>query len=139
MPVTLILFFASLLGIIAMIWKKLVLLKKQPVIVIEEEFLINIPDLQEVRHVTIKNTKRITYIVLVKFFRFTIRSSKYLKRKYRKARLITKYLIREYITKQKETQKKEVSGFLKMVSEYKHKVKEIKEKVKEEEKERKSL
>ena len=93
MSVTLILFFGSIIGITIMIWNKLVLLKKQPVIVIEEQFLINLPDLQEVRYIASKKTKKIIYIVLVKIFRFSIRTSKLLKRKHKKIKLITKYII----------------------------------------------
>jgi len=130
----LILFFVSLIGITVMIGKKLVLLRNQPVIITEEEFIIQLPDLKDLRHSLTQKTKKVSYIILVRIFRLSIRSSKFLKHKYNQSTDKIKHLIRKYVPKHKETQK-EVSGFLKKVSEYKNRVKEIKDKVREEENE----
>ena len=135
MSIVLILFFASLLGIAIMIGRKLVLLKNQPQI-IEERVLIETPDLQEIRYIFIRKTKEYGYIALVEIIRFSVRSSKLLKRKYKEAKKKIKHLARKHIAHRGETKEKDVSGFLKKVSEYKHKLREIKDKVIEEEKEK---
>ena len=136
MYIILILFFASLIGIVAMIGRKLLLLQNQQII-IEEKNLIQLPDLREVRYVIIRKTREYGYITLVEIIRFSIRSSKLLKRKYGEAKNIIKNIKRKYNPQKKEESiKKEVSGFLKMISEYKQKVRKIKDKIKEEEKEK---
>ncbi|MFA6274480.1 MAG: hypothetical protein WC662_04945 [Candidatus Paceibacterota bacterium] len=120
-----------------MIGKKLVLLKKGQ-LTIRENFPIEIPNIQEVKYIIIKNTKKHSYIILVETIRFSIRSSKYFKEKYTIIKDRVKEIYRKNVIKNKKEEikkeKKEVSGFLKMISEYKHKIKTIKHRIKEEEK-----
>ena len=134
MLVPLILFFASLLGIVVMTGRKLFLLEKQPVIA-EEEILVQTPDFKEIRHVFIRKTREYGYVALVEIIRFSVRSSKFLKHKYKEAENKIRGLARKHITHEEEVQKKEVSSFLKKISEYKHKLKKIKNQVIKEEKE----
>lgn len=134
MFIPLILFFASLIGITVMIGKKVLLLRERPVLVAEDNFLIQLPELHEVRYIVIKRAKQAAYITLVLVFRFSIRTSKTLRRGLKKGRGFIEGLFKRYFGHHNaEVEQKEVSGFLKKISEYKKIVKEIKHKVKEEE------
>jgi hypothetical protein len=130
----LILFFASLIGIIVMIGRKLVVIRNQPTVV-EKTSLIESPNLKEVRHVFVKKGREYGYVVLVEMIRFSVRSSKLLKRKYKEAKNKIKKITGKHVLHKEEIKKeKEVSNFLKKISEYKHKLRKIKNKVIEEEK-----
>ena len=102
----LILFFGSLMGIIFMIGRKLVLLKNGRVSP-SAEITFEIPYLKEAKHLTLKNIKKHGYSGLVGS----------------KSR-----------SKTSSADKQEISKFLKIISDYKHKIREIKHKIKEEEK-----
>ena len=136
MSLLLILFFGSLLGITVMISRKLIVLRNQP-IVFEEKVLVQTPNLKEIRYVFIKKTREYGYIALVEIIRFSVRSSKLLKNTYKEVKHKIKNITRKHITHTTEEIKKEkeVSGFLKKISEYKHKLRKIKKQVIEEEKE----
>ena len=134
MSVLLILFFASLIGISIMIGRKLFLGKKQPKIV-EETILVQTPDLREIRYVFIKKSREYGYIALVEIIRFSVRSSKLLKRQYKGLTKKIRSITKKHTSHREEMEKKEVSGFLKKISEYKYKVRKIKDKIIEEEKE----
>jgi len=126
----LILFFASLLGITFMIGRKLLMLQNGQIL--HKETFLKAPDLEEWKYVMIKNIKKYGYISLVVTIRFYVRSSNLLNSKYKEIKLgLQEKLKRNRGDQSKET--KEVSKFLKMMSEYKHKIRKIKEKVKEEE------
>jgi hypothetical protein len=133
-PLSLILFFLSLSGIIVMIGRKLVLVKNSPAIEIQHAHPF-VPDLQKIKHLTFKNSKKLGYIALFITLRFFIKSSNFIKTK-------SIFLIKELRNKFRKnkknltnelTEKKEVSKYLKMISEYRHKIREIKHKIKEEE------
>jgi len=116
-----------------MIGKKLILLKKGQIEHIEK-VLFEIPNLDQIKDVTVKNSKRYGYIILVETIRFYIKSSKLIKYVY----IISKKKIKEkyykyFPHKEKKYEEKEVSKFLKMMSDYKHKIKNIKDKIIEEE------
>lgn len=129
MYIILIIFFVSLIGISAMIGKKLILLKKGQIENTEKN-LFEIPNLDQIKHVTVKNSKKYGYIILVEIMRFYIRFLKLLKLKYKEIKNVyNKYLPHKEIN----TQTKEVSKFLKMISDYKYKIKNIKDKIEEEE------
>jgi len=136
MSALLILFFASLIGITIMIGRKLILLKNQPMIV-EEKILIQSPDLKEIRYIFVKKTREYGYIALVEIIRFSVRTSKFLKRKYKETKHKIKRITKKHVAhkNEEEIKEKEVSSFLKKISEYKHKLRKIKNKVIEEEKE----
>jgi len=135
MAIILILFFLSLAGVIFMIGSKLILLKGGRIIVPEENFPIEIPNLQEVKYIAIKNAKKHSYFLFVESIRFSIKSSHFLKRVFRKIKEKTSYIFRKHVLKkaEEEIKTKEVSGFLKMISDYKHKIKKIKHQIREEE------
>jgi hypothetical protein len=129
----LILFFISLAGIILMIGKKLILEKKVLEHVIEGKVTLEIPRLGEIKDVTLRRIKKYSFVFLVITIRYYVKSSNFLKKQGKdiiqkvKGKLIKKDTLSEIPEKQ------EVSGFLKMISEYKKKIKIIKRKIKEEE------
>ena len=127
--VLLILFFASLISIIIMMGRKLVLLKQEEFIN-HEEILFELPYLKEIKHLTIANIKKHGYILLVATVRLYVRGTSTLKSKYEEIKTKIKnrnnknHIIGE---------RKEISKFLKIIAEYKHKIREIKHKIKKEE------
>lgn len=134
MTTLLILFFISLVGIVFMIGKKMIFLKNNQV-VIEENFTFGAPHIDEIKYVTVKKFKEYGYILVVTTLRFSMKSSKFIKDKsevvYKK---IKDKLFKNKDGIEEEVQdKQEVSKFLKLVSEYKHKLNRIKHKIKEEE------
>jgi acetyl-CoA carboxylase beta subunit len=89
-------------------------------------------DLNKIKIITIKNTKKIGLVILVLTLRFSIKTSYLIKNGYK----ITKNKINIIIDKnlqKKENKEKEVSNFLKMVSGYKDRIRKIRHKIKEEE------
>ena len=134
MTTLLILFFISLVGIIFMIGKKMIFLKNNQVI-IEEGYTFGAPHVDEIKYVTVKKLKEYGYILVVTTIRFSMKSSKFIKNTsevvYRKIK--DKLLKSKNGIEEEVSDKKEVSKFLKMVSEYKHKLNRIKHKIKEEE------
>jgi hypothetical protein len=136
MLTVLILFFGSLVCIVAMIWRKMSLVRE-----IQsnetERFLLNIdiPDLEEIKHITVRRIKSYGYNVLVTTMRIYIVSSHFLRKTskelYRKAK---NKLNRNANRPTGELgEKHEVSGFLKRISEYKEKIRTIKHRIKKEE------
>ena len=133
MYIVLIIFFISLIGISAMIGKKLILLKNGKIEHIER-VLFDIPNLDQVKNVTVKNSKRYGYVILVETIRFYVRASILIKYIYFKTKKKIKEIYHRYFPhKIKENKEKEVSKFLRMVSDYKNKIKNIKDKIIEEE------
>jgi hypothetical protein len=94
-----------------------------------------VPDLQKIKHITFKSTKRFGYVTLFITLRFFIKSSNFIKTK---SKIIIKELKNKF-RKNKENyadeiiEKKEVSKYLKVISEYKDKIRKIKDVIKEEE------
>ncbi len=132
-----ILFFASLLGMIFMLGRKLVVLQQEPVVLLDEQVLIESKDFKELKHIIVKKSQQFGYIVLVEIIRFSVRSSKVIKKVYHETKTkINKKFRKNKISTGSEPEKREASSFLKKVSEYKHKLKKIKHKVIEEEKEK---
>ena len=132
--VFLILFFLSLCGIIFMIGSKLILLQEAQ-FGIKQNLSIKIPDAEEIKYHVVKHTKRYGFILLVIILRFTILTSHFLKNKFKELKdkiinLIKKYTVHEHNI---DSQPREVSGFLKTVSDYKHKIRKIKHRIKQEE------
>lgn len=122
------LFFASLIGIIFMIGRKLILLKNGQILIREENPLKN--SYEEWKNLAIKNVKKHGYTGLVATIRFYIRGTNLLKNKYQEVKIKMKNRSKESIN----NDKKEISKFLKIISEYKHKIREIKHKIHKEEK-----
>lgn len=128
----LILFFGSLAGISFMIGRKLLSLQNGQVFDRDETFL-KAPHLEELKHKTVKNIKKYGYAGLVTTMRFYIRSTNLMKNKYGEARIKVKNLYLKKSNSRTE-EKQEISKFLKIISEYKHKIREIRNRINEEEK-----
>ncbi|MFA6076864.1 MAG: hypothetical protein WC735_02200 [Candidatus Paceibacterota bacterium] len=125
----LILFFASLASIIIMIGRRLAVLKHEQDLN-HEEILFELPYLKEIKHITIQNTKRHGYALLVMIIRSYVRSADFLKNKYQEVKIKIRNMSIENNT---NGEKKEISKFLKVVGDYKHKIRELKHKIKKEE------
>jgi hypothetical protein len=99
------------------------------------DFVINVPDIEEVRDITNKNLSKAGYFLLVVVLRAYLLSLNFLKQKY----LLLKQKINE-IKQQRRlkkgieiTETREENKFLQKISEYKAKIRKIKKKIKEEE------
>ncbi|HBB49272.1 TPA: hypothetical protein DEQ22_03025 [Candidatus Nomurabacteria bacterium] len=125
------LFFISLAGIIFMVGKKLVMFQNGQ-LSREKKVLSEIQYLEEWKHLTVKNIKRHGYVALVTIIRFYVQSSNLLKNKYQEAKIKIKNM-RDKKLNGNPAQKQEISNFLKIISEYKHKIRQIKHRIKEEE------
>lgn len=132
MNIFLILFLISLLGILFILRRKTVMLRKG-VITPEGEFPWKVPETEEVKYLASKNLRKIGYIVLVIIIHAYLKSSDLIKESYHGVRNKLKKIINKRNLKPENRENKEVSGFLKMVSEYKEKVRKIKNKIREEE------
>ena len=130
MSLSFILFFTSLVCIMIMIGRKLVLIRKG-LVLSTEEVLFEVPHLEKIKHLTIKNIKKYEHISLVIILRFYIRLTNSLKYEYGEIKNKIKNRSKEgHIN----SEKKEISKFLKIISDYKHKIRAIKHKIHEEEK-----
>lgn len=128
----LILFFGSLLGISFMIGRKLLMLQNGQLFERGEAFL-KPSYLEELKHKIVKNIKKHGYKGLVATIRFYIRSTSLMKNKYGEAKTAIKNMhLKKSINGTRDNQ--EISKFLKIISEYKHKIREIKHRINEEEK-----
>jgi len=116
-----------------MIGRKLVLLKNGQVLS-KGEILFEIPNLEKVRHFTVKNAKKYGHMSLIMMLRFYIRSTNFLKNKYEKTKIKIKNINIKNHPNGESTEKVEASKFLKMISDYKYKIRELKNKIHEEEK-----
>lgn len=130
----LILFFISLAGIIIMIGRKLVLVRNGQVKEIKHSHPF-VPDLQKIKYLTLKGTKKFGYVALFAILRFFIKSSNFIKTN----SIILIKRLKDKLKKNKNntlgeiTEKKEVSKYLKVISEYRHKIRQMKRKIKKEE------
>jgi len=126
----LILFFGSLFGIIFMVGRKLIVLQNGKLV--HHEAILKDSYLEEWKDSLIKNSKRYGYLGLVASVRFYVYSASFLKRKYTVAKTKITHVVNKRF-KKNGVQKREVNGFLKMISEYKHKIRKIRHQIKEEE------
>ncbi len=99
-------------------------------ILIEEKIAFEIPHLEKVKNLTIANIKKYEHILLEKILRLYVLSSTFLKTKYQEIKIEVKNRIK---ARHINGEKKEISKFLKIVGDYKHKIREIKHKIKKEE------
>jgi hypothetical protein len=113
-----------------MIGRKLAVLEHEQIVHTNEEVLFELPYLKEVKHLTVKGAQKHGYALLVSTLRFYILGADSLKNKYREIRTKIKNKIMESHT---HNEKKEISKFLKIIVEYKHKIRDIKHKIKKEE------
>ncbi|MEK7588438.1 MAG: hypothetical protein AAB438_01330 [Patescibacteria group bacterium] len=127
------LFFISLFSITFMVMRRVVL-QKDINTQEDTELILDVPDLEEIKVITIRKFKIYGYIVLVSSLRIYVKSSHLFKNKYSEVKDTVKNLHNKYVRKNKKVvEKKEVSKFLKMMGDYKRKIRTIKEKIKEEE------
>lgn len=129
-----ILFFAALLGIMVMVGRKVVLLRNGVDVRNETPFHPLLPDMMRMRVWMMHAINKYGYLALVVILRLYFRFINFLKTKHSDIRIFVKTRIakRTKTPDQKEAAR-EASGFLKMMSEYKHKVRNLKHKIKEEE------
>ncbi len=133
MYLPLILFFLSLAGIIIMVWRELVLVRNGQVTTAHHIHPF-VPDLQKIKYLTSKGTKKLSYLTLFVTLKIFIKSSNFIKTQ-------SIILIKELKNKLKknnenslnERKGKEVSKYLKIISEYQQKIRKIKHRIKEEE------
>ncbi len=131
MYLPLILFFTSLVGIIVIIGHKLVLLRNGQVVRVQHSHPF-VADLEKIKVLTIKNSKRAGYVVVFVTLRFFIKSSNSIKTisKELKNKIKSKFNKNTTI---EQIEKKGVSNYLKVISEYRQRIKRIKHIIKKEE------
>ncbi len=116
-----------------MIWRELVLVRNGQVAKAQHSHPFAL-DLQKIRHLTLKNTKKFGYTAVFEIMRFFIKSSNFLKVK---SIILLKELKNRLKNKNGSLdeiiEKKEVSKYLKVISEYQQKIREMKNRIKEEE------
>lgn len=129
----LIIFFISLAGVTFLIGRKVILLRRGGTVE-TGEFLFIIPSVEEIRVISIRNTKRLAYAILVNTIKLSLKSSNSLKNVSREIKEKTKIITAKYTkNSEKVIKEKKVSKFLKMISESKQKIRNIKSKIKKEE------
>ena len=133
MSISLILFFLSLLGIIFMVGRKLTLVQSGSVGQTEHPHLFT-PDVQKIKEVVSKNTRKHSYTILVTLIRSYVQLGNFLKSVYEKIKIITIKRFSKNTSSDGSSEKPEVSKFLKLISDYKHKIRNIKHRIIEEEK-----
>src|SRR3989338_9538098 len=133
MSISLILFFLSLAGIIFMVGRKFTFAPGEKIIH-EEHAHPFVPDVQKIKEVISQNTKKHGYIVMVTIIRFYVRFENFLKSRYAKIRILIKNRFDKNTITGEIPEGREVSRFLKMISDYKHRIRNIKHKIVEEEK-----
>ncbi len=134
MYLPLILFFLSLTGIVIMIWREMILVKNGQVATVKHSHPF-VPELQKIKHITFKSSKKFSYTLVFVTLRFFIKSSNFIKTR---SIMLAKEIKNTFKKKngmpiEEIEEKKEVSGYLKVISEYREKIREIKDRIKEEE------
>ena len=128
MYLSLILFFTSLISIIFMIGRKMAKLEHEQILN-HREIIFDLPYVKEIRHITVKNIRKMGHAGLVYTLRSYIRTVSFLKYRYEEIKIKIKNGSRN----QANGQKKEISKFLKTVGDYKSKIREITHRIKKEE------
>lgn len=129
-----ILFFLSLTGIVIMIWREMILVKNGQVATVKHSHPF-VGDLQKIKHITFKNSKKFGYTTVFVTLRFFIKSSNFIKTR---SIMLAKEIKNVFKKKngiliEEKEEKKEPSKYLKVISEYREKIREIKDRIKEEE------
>lgn len=127
------LFAISLVSLAIMFSRKLMILRNQGISIHEvEHMILELPFIKEIKHLTIRQVKRVGYVGLVTSIRLYFRTINITKAKYTEIKAKLKSIDKTKIIS--DIEKKEVNKFLKIVSSYKHKIRQIKHQIKEEEK-----
>ncbi|KKR01428.1 MAG: hypothetical protein UT98_C0003G0046 [Candidatus Nomurabacteria bacterium GW2011_GWF2_40_31] len=119
----------SLIGIVIMIGRKLEVVEngQMPDNGYKHPF---VGDMQNIKEIITVNTKKYGHLTVVTILRFYIRGTNLLKNSYEKIKIKIDNIGKD---KHADGEKKEISKFLKIIGDYKHKIREIKHKIKEEE------
>lgn len=133
MQIIFILFFTSLLGIIVMIGRKMRLAQNGLIARFEDSHPL-IPDVEKVKELLYSNSRKAGYLALVGMIRLHLKSSKLAKQKYGELKMSVKNKLMKEPGSEFGNTGTEASGFLKLISDYKHKVRRLKRKIHEEEK-----
>jgi hypothetical protein len=130
----LILFFISLMGIVAMIGRKLSLNQNSEVVNQEYPHPF-VPDLQKIKHFTLVGIRKYGHLSIVIILRLHIRSTNFLKNRYEEVKTGLININNKVGPNGEVKNVVQVSKFLKMISDYKYKIRELKHQIhKEEEK-----
>ena len=121
------LFFCSLLGIIAMVSRKIALIRMGEE-ANEKDVHPFVPDFIKIKNFLIEKIKKYEHLILVTMVRFSIRSSNSTKNGYKKVKDKIKSIMDKNNTSQENG--REASKFLKMISDYKDRIRHIKHKIK---------
>lgn len=125
-------FFASLLGIIIMIGRKLALVGDGANL--DKDYTHPfVSDLQRLKHFAVDGLHKYGHLSVVLILRFYVKFSNFLKLQYEEIKIKLADLNKKNGKNGDPVEKVEVSKFLKLVSEYKNKIREIKHKIHEEE------
>ena len=99
-----------------------------------ERVVFEIPHLEKVKDLAVKNIKKYGHLSLVVTLRLYIRSTNFFKNKYEEIKIKIKNINTKNHANGDSSEKIEVSKFLKIISDYKRKIREMKHKIHEEEK-----
>ena len=130
-----ILFFASLIGIMILVGRKLVFVRRAQILGREDVLHPFDPDFAKIKHLAKRGAREYSYLALVTTIRLYIKSFNFVKRK----SVETVEKIGGLINKKKggdinnSDTIQEPNKFLNKVTEFKHKIREIKHKIKKEE------
>ena len=135
MYLPLILFFISLVGIVFLIGRKLRIVRNSGIgEVVDQDYAHPfVPDLLKLKNISIINIKKYGHLSLVTILRFHVKSNNFFKNEYSKMKERIKNMTVKKDQNGNKVERAQVSKFLKVVSEYKHKLREIKHKIHEEE------
>jgi hypothetical protein len=116
-----------------MIGRKLAVVRNGEIIIEQEYSHPFVPDLKKIKDATIISVKKYGHLSLVTIVRFHFRSTNFLKNKYEEVKVTIKNITTKKDSNGNAVPKAEVSKFLKLISDYKHKIREIRHKIREEE------
>ena len=98
-----------------------------------ETFLSEILDFNKIKHLTIKNSKKMGHTTIWVILRIYLISSNFINKKRKEIVVKIKEKIKKHHKSEETIQPKEDSKYIKIISEYRQKIKHMKHKIKEEE------
>lgn len=97
------------------------------------EFFFDVPELEDIKVIVVKQMKRYGYLTLVTTLRIYVRGGKLANTLARTIARKAMTLNDKYLSKKKETKGAQTSIFLRTIGEYKRKIKKLKDRIKQEE------
>jgi hypothetical protein len=130
-----ILFFASLFGIMFMVGRKLAFVRNEQILGREDVLHPFDPHIEKIKHLARRSAKEYSYMALVTTIRIYVKSLNFTKQKLQEAKEKAIEIMKKRRNGGMNTTEsiQEDNKFLKKVSEYKQKIREIKHKIKKEE------